>query len=201
MSPWWVRNYQTTGRFVVTTLQMGPSLYDGLNPHATGASDMRFTEEFRRLEHDRPTPGSTDTYEFRVNERMKRASLDWAKQNPDQAGRLAVTKFFRIWNVWPNEPAFASPMVRVIVLLTYTPILLAGLFGFYKNWRKGSEYAILLLPAVYLTMLHVIFVASLRYRVPAMLCLMILAASGFRLLASGFWFRSEHPSNCPKPDT
>lgn len=176
MSPWWVRNHRVTGRFVSTTLQMGPSLYDGLGPTATGASDMRFTDEFRRFERERPTPGSTDTYEYRVNERIKKASIDWAKENPGRVAELAVVKFFRMWNVWPNEPAFASPMVRVIVLLTYTPILLAGLFGFYKTWRKGCEYAILLLPAVYLTMLHVIFVASLRYRVPAMLCLMILAA-------------------------
>ena len=179
LSPWWVRNHRVTGRFVTTTLQMGPSLYDGLSPMATGASDMRFADEFRQQEREHPTPGSKDTYEYRVNERIKKASLDWAKQNPKRVAELAVIKFFRIWNVWPNEPAFASPMVRVIVFLTYTPILLAGLFGFCKTWRKGFEFAMLLLPAVYLTMLHVIFVSSLRYRIPAMLCLMILAAFVF----------------------
>ena len=182
MLPWWVRNFQITDRFVSTTLQMGPSLYDGLNPDATGASDMRFTEEFRRLEREQPTPGASDTYEYRVNERIKKAAMDWAKQNPGRVVELAVIKFFRIWNLWPNEPAFASPMVRVVVFLTYTPILLAGLFGFYNTCRKGYDYAILLLPAFYLTMLHVIFVASLRYRVPAMLCLMILAAYIFSCL-------------------
>ena len=176
MSPWWVRNYRVTGRFVTTTLQMGPSLYDGLSPTATGASDMRFTEEFRRLEHENPTPGSTDTYEYRVNERTQKAAVGWARQNPGRVFELAGVKIFRIWNIWPNEAAFASPAVRVIVFLTYTPLLLAGLFGFCKTWRKGCEFAILILPAVYLTMLHVIFVASLRYRVPAMLCLMVLAA-------------------------
>ena len=183
MSPWWVRNFRVTDRFVSTTLQMGPSLYDGLNPTATGASDMRFTEEFRRLEREQPTPGASDTYEYRVNERIKKAAMDWAKQNPGRVVELAVIKFFRIWNLWPNEPAFASPMVRVVVFLTYTPILLAGLFGFYKTWRKGYDYAILLLPAFYLTMLHIIFVASLRYRIPAMLCLMILAAYTVRSFA------------------
>jgi hypothetical protein len=62
------------------------------------------------------------------------------------------------------------------VFVTYTPILIFGLIGFSIIWHRSFDYAVLILPAVYLTMLHVIFVSSLRYRVPAMLCLMILAA-------------------------
>ncbi len=194
MTPWWVRNYQVTGRFVATTLQMGPSLYDGLSPAATGASDMAFADEFRRLEREHPTPGSRDTYEYRVNERIKKAAVDWAKKNPGRVCELAVVKFFRIWNLWPNEPAFSSLSIRLGVFLTYTPILLLALAGFWMICRRGFEYALLMLPAVYLTMLHVIFVSSLRYRVPAMLCLMILAA--FALASMGNHFRQR----CKKRD-
>ena len=38
MSPWWIRNARTYGRFVPTSVWFGASLYDGLNPNATGAA-------------------------------------------------------------------------------------------------------------------------------------------------------------------
>jgi hypothetical protein len=42
LTPWTIRNAFVTGHFVPTTLWVGPSLYDGLNPEAKGDSDMQF---------------------------------------------------------------------------------------------------------------------------------------------------------------
>ncbi|MDR3111224.1 MAG: glycosyltransferase family 39 protein [Planctomycetaceae bacterium] len=174
MSAWWIRNYEITGRFVPTTLQTGASLYDGWRPDADGSSDMRFVEEFRKK-----FPVQSPTYEYDVDDSMKAAAMELAKENPTRIAKLAVTKFVRIWNIIPNEPSFSKPAVRLILAITYLPIIIAAFVGTFRLKIPFATTTILWLPAIYITLLHTIFVASIRYRTPAMLCLAILAAGMF----------------------
>ncbi len=178
MTPWWIRNARVTGRFVPTTLQVGASLYDGLSPRATGASEMSFvpgmTEDFRRQQ-----PGPAATFEYRLDRHFRDEAVAWARSHPGEAVELAGVKFRRIWNVWPNESEMSSWPVRAAVLLSYLPVLVLGLFGAIRTIRRGSPYILCWLPAVYFTALHVVFVGSIRYRQPAMLGLIVLAAGVF----------------------
>ncbi len=163
-----------TGHFVPTTLQVGASLYDGLNPRATGASDMSFVPEFVALEQQEPEGG--ESFEYRLDRRMRHASLEWVETHPGRALQLALIKFARLWNVWPNESEFRSWPMRMAVAATYLPLLGLSLAGVLRFTPRGWPYVLCWLPAVYLTLLHMIFVSSLRYREPAMLPLAVLAA-------------------------
>jgi 4-amino-4-deoxy-L-arabinose transferase-like glycosyltransferase len=179
MLPWWLRNARVAGHFVPTTLQMGASLYDGLNPHATGASDMAYVPHFIEIERRAEASGEAnleDPFEYRLDRRMRDAAVAWARENPSKALRLALVKFVRIWNVWPNEPAFSTTVVRLAVAATYLPLLLLGLAGAAWTTRRGWPYALCWLPALYLTLMHIVFVGSIRYREPAMIGLIVLAA-------------------------
>ena len=177
LTPWWVRNYQITGTFVSTTLQVGPSLYDGLNPKADGGSDMAFVEEFYNAEIILlPEGAPKQTLEQRLNAKMRQAAIDWALKNPDLACQLATSKFARLWNLWPNETSLAHWFVKLVVFCTYVPVLTLGLIGAGRSLWRDFPVRILWIPAVYITALHVIFVSSIRYRAPAMLCFAILAA-------------------------
>lgn len=159
---------------------MGPSLYDGLSPDATGASEMSFVDRFREEEREHPSMDpEKDIYEYRVDQRMKKAALLWAREHPGRVLQLAGVKFVRMWNIWPNEPSFSKLPIRILIFTTFVPVMVFVLFGFVKTFGKGFEYFLCVLPAVYFTLLHVIFVSSLRYRIPPMLLLSILAAYGF----------------------
>jgi 4-amino-4-deoxy-L-arabinose transferase-like glycosyltransferase len=185
LTPWWVRNHSVTGRFVMTTLQVGASLYDGLNPAASGASDMGFVTQFVQEQtkaDQQPSARREGTFEQRLDQRLRMAAIAWAEQNPDQVLRLAGVKFLRMWSPWPNAAEMQSVLFRLAILLGYTPLLLLGFWGLAVRWRQGWPYRMLALPAAYFTALHVVFVSSIRYREPAMLVWIVLAGS---VLASG----------------
>lgn len=173
MSPWWIRNARVTGHFVPTTLQVGASLYDGWNPSATGASEMSFVERFAAEERRKP---DGDSLELRLDRRLRHEALAWARENPGRAAQLGLVKLVRMWNVWPNEPSMGNWLVRVAVAVTYVPIVLLAVLGAAWTARRGWPYVLCWLPAVYLSLLHMVFVSSIRYRQPAMLGLIVLAA-------------------------
>lgn len=177
MAPWWIRNARLTRRFVPATLQVGASLYDGLSPTADGGSDMEFVDRFRdELDRTLETGGDGEFYEVRLDRMMKDAALDWAKENPKEVLRLAGAKFLRLWNVFPNEAAFSGVPAKLAICVSFAPLLVCALWGAWR-FRAVPLARLLWIPAVYVTLLHLVFVASLRYRAPILPGLAILAAA------------------------
>lgn len=179
MGPWWVRNYQAVGQFVPTTLQVGASLYDGLNPDATGASNMPFSTPFYRAqkEADAAADVGPQGFEARLDRRLRDAAVEWAVAHPGEVMRLMGQKLVRMWNVWPNADEFRSWPLRLVVAAGYVPVLIAGAVGLWCWGRRGWPYLLCGFPALYFTGLHVVFVSSIRYREPAMLVWSVLAAA------------------------
>ena len=184
MSPWLIRNATLTGKVIPTTLTTGASLYDGLRPTADGGSDMRFIPEFRHqltLQTELPEASEDRTksqqiaFEIALDRTMRDAALDWATAHPGDALRLARIKFLRLWNPFPNHDGFSSPAIRIVTALTYGPILLLALIGTGVFLRRRAGVLIFATPAIYFTLLHLIFVSSIRYREPPMMALIVLA--------------------------
>jgi hypothetical protein len=180
MTPWWVRNARVTGHFVPTTLQVGASLYDGWNPLATGESNWTLVEwaekNFLRSHGRRDPAAAFSGWEYKLDAELRHEAITWALANPGRVAGLAAVKCARMWNFWPNEPGLSSWPVRWGLAVTYLPILAMGLWGAARTVRRGWPYVLCWLPAVYFTLMHMVFVSSIRYRQPAMLGLIVLAA-------------------------
>jgi 4-amino-4-deoxy-L-arabinose transferase-like glycosyltransferase len=191
--PWWIRNYQVAGSFVPTTLQVGASLYDGISPTATGASNMEFAPRYVEMlrERDREAPDTSGkTFEERLDRWLHAESVAWARSHPTEVVRLAAVKLMRIWSPWPNDQGFSNLRIAIISAATFLPMVICIAAGVHHTWRRGWSYQLCAVPAVYFTLLHMVFVGSIRYRQPAMLTLIVLAAG-----AIATWIPASHSND------
>lgn len=176
MSPWWVRNYWVTGRWILTTTQTGPTLYDGLHPQATGASNMDFVpRKLVELRESMPQASNVNL-EIEFNRRLTIEAFRWACSHPWQTIRLAGIKFCRLWNPCPNDRGFNVFPVNAIVAISFLCVIGLGLAGGIRFRTMGWSGGLCWLPAVYIALLHLLLVASIRYRWPALPGLVVLGA-------------------------
>jgi 4-amino-4-deoxy-L-arabinose transferase-like glycosyltransferase len=179
LAPWTIRNALVTARFVPTTLWMGPSLYDGLSPLATGVSNMAFIE-------DDGWYGSPDVSEYDADRHYRQAALAFAREHPRRALQLAVTKLGRFCNPFPNAEQFGQWTIWLGVGLFELPVLLLAAIGFWQARRSSLCWALAAGPMLYFALVHTVFIGSLRYRLPAEYALLVLSAVGVRWLATKF---------------
>jgi hypothetical protein len=174
MMPWWVRNWQTYGRFVPSAVWIGASLYDGLNPDATGASNMRFLED----------PDIWPLGELDQDAELGRRAREFVASHPGRALELAFVKLARYWSPWPNAEGFRSSLLAAASALFVVPILCLVFLGLCHTRKDVRAWILLAGSLLYFCGLHMIFASSMRYRVPAEVPAMGLAAIGLRELAS-----------------
>ncbi|HVJ67512.1 MAG TPA: glycosyltransferase family 39 protein [Caulifigura sp.] len=167
--PWALRNQRVTGHFVLTTLWMGPSLYDGLNPDATGDSEMSFFDRENLM-------GQMSEYD--VNREYARRAREFAWNNPGRAIELGFKKLGRYWSLWPNAGQFNSWKHWALMLASSLPLFLATLIGLWRYRTNWIVLAITLGPVLYFAAVHAVFVGSIRYRLPAEYPMTLLAAAG-----------------------
>lgn len=179
--PWWVRNYTVTGRWIWTTTQVGPSLYDGCNSNADGASNMDFMASAIEKAKRALGEGATDSLavELEIDRRLRREAVDWAAANPGSFLRLAVVKLRRFWSPIPNEASFNRFPVNLVMAAGFLVVMVPAAAGLVRGKPPAAAFVTCWLPAAYFTLLHMIFVSSVRYRQPVMFGLIAAAAPVF----------------------
>jgi hypothetical protein len=130
-----------------------------------------------QLQEDQRHPGDlASTFEYRVNARAQSAAVQWAFGHPAEVLPLAGRKFLRTWSLWPDGGDVGSTTVRLAITLSSFGVLVLACVASWSLFRPIDWYhGICWLPCLYFTLLHMVFVGSVRYREPAVFVLVALA--------------------------
>ncbi|MCG3129848.1 MAG: hypothetical protein FLDDKLPJ_00584 [Phycisphaerae bacterium] len=198
LAPWAMYNHSRLDRWVLLTTRGGITLYDGVGPQADGSSDLGDVKRSAEVE----------AFALRGDEvgwdrHFKEAAVRCMRNDPLRVAHLAWEKLRRTWNIVPNleegrggatlvvSAAWTSGVYALAAVGAW--LLMRGRFGAGRlpsstsagSERPGRAIVVLLLtPAVVVTLMHAVLVGSIRYRLPAMPMLEVLAAYALCRIAS-----------------
>ena len=185
MLPWIVRNHQVSGHWVLTSLWSGPSMYDGLNPDADGTSDMTF------FDADNVMSRMT---EFEMNAHYQQRSIQFVKDQPGRSVTLAGLKLLKFLQAVPSTLQ-GGWVVTVGCVTGYAVFCVLCLTGLATGWIRLPGILVTTGPFLLFLAVHMVFVGSLRYRLPVEFPLAIVAATGLQW----FWKQLLTPTVSRRP--
>jgi 4-amino-4-deoxy-L-arabinose transferase-like glycosyltransferase len=172
ISPWVIRNYVVFNTFVPGTTMGGWVFWEGNNPYSVGGPCRYFPENIGQVE------------EIKRDNVLFQKTIEVIKENPSRFVWLLQNKFKRFWNVVPNASEFTKPLYRAISVMSFGIMMPFFVLGFLLSVRdRKAQYIHSLI--VFFTIFHMIFLASIRYRIPLEPFYIILAVYGF------FWLKER----------
>lgn len=174
--PWGLRNRATLGDYAWLSTNGGVTLYDAQGPQADGSSNQAFLRQMPELQ------GLGEVERDRL---LKRLAVRQMRSDSGRVLRLAGVKFLRTWSPLPNVaeyrtgPAASAGAAYTVLLLTGTAAaLVRGLAG--RRDASAADrrrlLALVALPLFCFTLVHCVYIGSVRYRVP-LVPLMALATA------------------------
>ena len=188
--PWILRNAIQLHAFIPFTTQCGMSLYESVGPAATGGPNgAAFSPD--------PAWKWEQKNEVERDRLLRRESLAYIKKDVWRFMYLAGVKCMRMWNIMINYQVYRTLFYTVISVLFYVPLFICAFIGLIRCIGKQHFHrlSILLLPILYVTLIHMIFIGSIRYRVPVMPYMIILAAYGIYSIIQHTVFTAHAPAS------
>jgi hypothetical protein len=175
--PWGLRNHALFGDgwLRMTTLE-GISLYEAVYPEADGGPRQQLIK----------TPLEMAAMnEAERNDEWARRGWAYIREDPVRIAKLAMIKIGRTWSPWLNAADFRLGAVQVAMSIWYIPLYILGLIGVFAGVIPRRHAVLLLIPVVYFTGVHALFLGSVRDRVPLMPIVCVFAAAG--MVGIGKW--------------
>jgi 4-amino-4-deoxy-L-arabinose transferase-like glycosyltransferase len=165
--PWGLRNQLVLGAPAWLSANGGLTLYDAQGPQADGSSDQSF------LAH---LPELAALGEIERDRLLQQRALEQMRSDPARVLRLAGVKLLRTWNPWPNVTSHRTGLAAWSgAIYTMGALVLAALglgiaIARRKRLRSGAVRNQLWIwtPVLYFTLVHCVYIGSVRYRIPLM---------------------------------
>jgi tetratricopeptide (TPR) repeat protein len=187
-----LRNQAIGGAFLVTTSQLGPNLWIGNHPGATGRYEplrpgrgsARFEREDARALAEQAVGHALSPAE--VSDHFRARMLEFARESPGEFARLLARKWALVWNAreLPDTEgidAYAerSALLRALQIVfgfgLLAPLALAGVVATRRDWRR---LWVLWSAALLLAASVALFYVFARYRYTLVPVLMLFASAG-----------------------
>jgi len=162
MSPWWIRNYILFDQFIPFTTSSGMNLYLGNNKYnlsggADWSKDVNIREVSRMFSIED---------ELLQNNAFKEKALNFISNNPDRFVELAWLKLKRFYNIIPNADVYKQGYYKWVSLISYGSIIILFILSLIIHLKYFKKLSAIYILFIYYTLIHVIVIASLRYRLP-----------------------------------
>lgn len=164
--PWTTRNWMYFNRLVPVTTQSGDHLYEVLGPGATGGP---------RLPNVVYPPEIWGLSEIERDAYLRNWVFRYIQQHPQHLLQLMLVKLYRFWNLDFNHQAFQKHPSRWLII-SFTAIVYLAVIATLLQYRHYYGTLLLLTPVLYFSGIHSIFMGSVRFRIPVMPYLEIIAA-------------------------
>lgn len=176
-SPWWVYNFKRYGQFVKLAPALGHTLYSGNNEmNKTGGGNLNEDFNFDIIK-DVDDP-------LEIDRIMKDAAIKFIIENPDRFVELSFKRIIRFFNIIPNykkddldNGEIKNLFISIISAITMISLYLFSLLAIIKlDKKKFKKLSPLFAYFIILTGIHVVTIASIRYRFPLEFVLLILSS-------------------------
>jgi len=193
LSPWIIRNYAITGKFIPTATVLGVSAHAGqyVNSHLPADGSWALTDRqaarerrkiaeqlgyrFKNVDNAYYQDFYSSGDEVKFSNYLFKSVMAEYERSPMLFVRCVGSNFF---NLWFRGKTWDSTMTNVVV---QTPYLILALLGTVLVMRSGQGKAIgvLLVLLIYSVAVYVVILAQARYSVPLLPLLSILAGFCF----------------------
>ncbi len=177
LAPWTIRNAVVFHRFVPIANDSG-SVVAGANCHSTyygseiGGWDIRCVH---------PYPGN----EAQVSSQQSDAGVRYARDHLLRLPLVMVVRWLRVWSLYApgSVPEGRSGALQDLGVLMYYALLIPAAFGVIALRRRRQPVGILVIPFIVVSLTAILTFGFVRFREPADIALVILAAPGLQDLA------------------